>query len=297
MPINPVVLITGCSTGFGRLLVEDLAGAGYTVFATMRDTAGRNRAVADQLSDVSPNLRVLELDVTDEASVGAAVESALASAGHIDVVVNNAGTASAGVMEGYTAEQFQRIFDTNLFGVVRVNRAVLPGMRRRGRGLLIHVTSLAGRVAAAYLGPYCATKWALEALAEVFRLELAPVGVDSVVVEPGKFPTEIFGKMYTPDDVERVAEYGAGDVSRRFFENFHADMVARAQEPVDVVRAIRRLIETPAGQRPFRTLVGSDAAALETYNQAADDIRTKGIQSLNVPELLELKQRLTATEA
>src|SRR3954447_8709607 len=130
MPESRVVFVTGCSSGFGRLTAELLATEGYRVFATMRDSATRNAVAAADL-DGTPGIRVLDMDVTSEASVAAAVASALDDAGHIDSVVNNAGLANFGLTEAFTPDQWKQLFDINLFGCVRVNRAVLPSMRRR----------------------------------------------------------------------------------------------------------------------------------------------------------------------
>ena len=161
----------------------------------MRHINGHNAEHRESLQRVasSENLRlqVLELDVTDEASVQNAVLRALELAGRLDVVINNAGFAGIGVTEAYTPEQFQQMFDVNLYGVVRVNRAVLPSMRKQRSGLLIHVSSGAGRVAVPGLGAYCASKFALEALADAYRFELLPFGIESVLVEPGIYRTPI----------------------------------------------------------------------------------------------------------
>ena len=155
--MSAVVLITGASTGFGRNAAEKLARRGHRVFATMRDIHGRNalhRAALERLAaSESLLLHVLELDVIDDRSVDDAVGSALEQAGRLDVVINNAGVAGIGVTEAFTLEQVQQMFDVNFFSVVRVNRAVLPSMRQRRSGLLIHVSSGAGRVNARGLNP------------------------------------------------------------------------------------------------------------------------------------------------
>src|SRR5687767_12426327 len=147
--MSSVVLITGASTGFGRLAAEKLAKRGHTVFATMRDLAGRNAANRDELVSFADStklqLHVLELEVTDGGSDESAVQSVLEQAARIDVVINNARFAAIGVTEAYTIEQFQTLFDTNVYGPLRMNRAVLPHMRRQRSGLLIHVSSAAGR--------------------------------------------------------------------------------------------------------------------------------------------------------
>jgi len=198
--------------------------------------------------------------------------------------VINAGFGSFGLCEAFTPEQWHTIFDTNLIGCVRVNRAVLPSMRARRTGLLLHVTSIAGRMPIPYLGPYCATKWALECYAEQLRLELAPIGVDSVVVEPGKFETEIYNKRFSPPEWRHyVEQYGDADSSLRFRNRFFGEM--EAQDPKQVAEAIGRLTLAPFGSRPFRTPLGKDAACLEQYNKTADELRLLTTDMVGVPEL------------
>lgn len=210
--MEQVILITGTSTGFGRTAAETLAQRGHRVFATMRDSSRRNAATADALRSLTKakgwNLDVLELDVTNDASVNQAVQQALDRAGRVDVVINNAGIAAQGITEAYTVEQFEQVLNVNLFGVVRVNRAVLPAMRHQRRGLLIHVSSGIGRAVVPGFAAYAASKFALEALADAYRFELAPLGIDSVIVEPGIHRTPILERFFAPADQNRVAEYG-----------------------------------------------------------------------------------------
>lgn len=285
--MDNVVLITGASTGFGRVTAELLVQRGYRVFATMRDTAGRNATARGELEALG--LEVLELDVTDDSSVQKAVSDALGRAGHIDVVINNAGFGNLGVTEAYTVDQFKQLFETNVFGVVRVNRAVLPSMRKRGSGLLIHVSSIAGRVTLPYMALYCSSKYALEALADAYRSELAPFGVDSVVVEPGAFNTPIFEKPFFAAERAIEQEYGEGDYSRRIHQTFQTILSDPSTPPVSTVAdAFLRLIETPAGQRPFRTYVGSGTEFLEPYNQIAEQIRQGTAEQFNIRETLTL---------
>ncbi|HXW57088.1 MAG TPA: SDR family oxidoreductase [Candidatus Cybelea sp.] len=296
MSAPKVALITGASTGFGRLTSETLARRGYTVFASMRDIAARNavnrRELESLASDENLDLHVIEMDVTDDTSVERCVAQLTQSSGRLDVVVNNAGFGNWGLTEAYSVAQFKLIFDTNFFGVVRVNRAVLPLMRRQGSGLLIHISSGAGRVSIAFMAPYCATKFALEALADAYRFELAPWGVDSVIVEPGEYRTPIFDKNMTAEDVSRASAYGpTAELPSRLFETFTQNMSGpMAQQPQEVADAILKLMETPPGQRPLRTLVGQDAQVLEGLNQMSEQIRQGVMTDLfRMPELLELK--------
>src|SRR6202021_882224 len=145
----------------------------------------------------------------DDASVGRAVDAAAAKAGRIDVAINNAGYYLGGLVEAVTTEQAQRLMDTNFIGPVRVNRAVLPHMRRQRSGLLMHISSVAGRIVAPSMAFYCASKFALEALAESYSYELAAQGIESVIVEPGAYETSVFGNVVTAADVARTNTYGA----------------------------------------------------------------------------------------
>ena len=196
-----IVLITGSSTGFGRLTAETLAREGYAVYATMRDVKGRNARNAAEIQALakkeSLSLEVFELDVTDDTSVDLAIGNIVDEVGRIDIAINNAGYGMLGLAEAVTIEQAQKIMDTNFLGCVRVNRAVLPTMRRRGSGLLMHISSGAGRVVIPAMSLYCASKFAMEALAESYRYELAGQGIDSVVVEPGAYQTPVFGNIVT----------------------------------------------------------------------------------------------------
>jgi NAD(P)-dependent dehydrogenase (short-subunit alcohol dehydrogenase family) len=295
--MNKVVLITGSSTGFGRATAELLGRHGYTVFATMRDSAGRNSAHREALELLASNenipIHVIEMDVSNDASVSAATEQILARAGRIDVVINNAGVAALGITEAYTVQKVQKLFEVNFFGVVRVNRAVLPAMRRQRSGLLIHVSSAAGRAVVAYFGIYSASKFALEALADSYRFELAPFGVDSVIVEPGIHRTPILDAFQPPDDETRAAEYHPdGDFTSRVKSVFDSAS-ASPQTPgsAEVATAFLELIEMPAGTRPFRTVpTPAMAPLLEPYNAAAAQIRQIVAQTFNTAELEELKR-------
>lgn len=291
--MSQVVLITGASSGFGRLVAEELARRDYRVFATVRDLAGRNaQARAEIQKAASENriaLEVLEMDVTDDSSVEACIREVLARAESVDVVINNAGVTASGITEAFSADEFRAVFETNFFGVVRVNRAVLPSMRRRRKGLLMHISSGGGRVVFPYSGVYCASKFALEALADAYRFELAPFGVDSVIVEPGAFRTPIFQKRIQPGDTARVAEYAGANFRSRIDETFERILQnADATDPAEVVAAIVQLIETPAGQRPLRTLVGAGVGAMAPYNELAEKYRGGLAQAFGVENLLTL---------
>lgn len=274
------VLITGASSGFGYETACRAARRGHRVFATMRDSTGRNSGARASLEAIAERERVgievLDLDVTDEGSVTSAVDEALARAGHIDAVVDNAGVASLGVAEAFTPEQYLHVFDVNVAGAVRVNRAVLPSMRRRRSGLLIHVSSAAGRTTVPGLAPYCASKYALEALAEAYRYELHQWGVQSVLVEPGIYRTPILDDAVRPADRERLDAYGSAgayvDQVGRVFET----VMGSADNPgaVPVADTIVHLVEMEPSQRPFRTVVSPPLEQLlKPYNDMAEGHR------------------------
>jgi len=303
--MSKVVLITGASTGFGRAAAETLARRGFTVFATMRDVAGRNASHRDALQALARKegrqLHVLDLDVTSDASVDLAVHEALARAGHIDVAINNAGIAPLGLTEAFTIAELRQLFEVNLYGAARVNRAVLPSMRRQGSGLLIHVSSAGGRLVFPTTGIYCASKFALEALADAYRFELSPFGIDSVIVEPGIHRTPIHEKWPGPADQARVADYGpTGERLQRIKATFDAALdEPDTPGPDPVVEAFLRLIETPAGQRPFRTVpTAAIQPLLDPYNAQAAQLRQTVAEMFGLTDLTVLQRTASAgTEA
>src|SRR5260370_4030509 len=186
--MGATILVTGSSTGFGRLAVETLARQGHTVFAGIRDITGKNQTVRDELRALAENeplaLDVVELDVTNDPSVDEAVQQIVAATGRLDVVVNNAGVSYSGPIEAFTVEQAQALFNTNVFGVMRVNRAALPQMRAQGGGLLLQIGSISGPLGLPFLGLYGATKFTLEGLTESYRYDLAPFGIAAATLAP-----------------------------------------------------------------------------------------------------------------
>ena len=300
--MSTVVLITGASTGFGRAAAENLARRGFTVFATMRDVAARNASHRDALQALARKercaLHVLELDVTNDASVDLAVHEALAQAGHIDVAINNAGIAPLGLTEAFTIAELRQLFEVNLYGAARVNRAVLPSMRRQGSGLLIYVSSAGGRLVFPTTGIYCASKFALEALADAYRFELSPFGIDSVIVEPGIHRTPIHEKWPGPADQARVADYGpTGERLQRIKATFDAALdEPDTPGPDPVVEAFLRLIETPAGERPFRTVpTAAIQPLLNPYNAQAAQLRQTVAEMFDLTDLTVLQRSASAT--
>lgn len=288
--MSKAIFITGVSGGFGRLTALTLLSEGHRVVGTLRDPSGRNAAHAQHLRGAGAT--IIEMDVTDDQSVETGAANALeALGGQIDVVINNAGVGVHGIQECFSSQDWQRLFDINVFGVARVNRAVLPGMREQGSGLLIHVSSLLGRVVIPFYGPYNASKWALEAMAENYRVELAPLGIDSVVVEPGGYNTEFSSNLMHPSDSARASGYGEfAKQLEAALQGFIALVAATpAQDPQRVADAIAGLIATPAKQRPFRTVVDflGMGAAITPYNQQLETIHRGLYGNMGIGSLLE----------
>jgi NAD(P)-dependent dehydrogenase (short-subunit alcohol dehydrogenase family) len=265
-----VALITGTSSGFGNLIALTLARHGYQVYASMRHVHSKNASAAEQLERVSSDeglaLEVIEIDVRSERSVERGVHRVLRQSRRIDVLVNNAGIFYPALLETLTIDDVEEVFDTNVFGQLRMNRAVLPAMRARGAGLVVQITSGTGRLALPFQGAYNGAKWAMEAMTQVSRYELSQSGVDVVIVEPGPYPTDLIdnARIYYRDylrglthtDARRRGEYGelATRVERELNEE--------GPDPQEVADAVAALIAIPAGQRPTRTLVGDQISQL-----------------------------------
>lgn len=269
------VLVTGASSGFGRMTVEALARRGHQVFAALRDTAGRNAGAAAELARLAAtqgaDLRVVELDVTDQASAERAVGAVLEAAGRLDVVVNNAGAIFPGPVEAFSADEAQRQLDVNVLGALRVNRAALPHLREQGHGALIQVGSVSSRVTLPFSGLYAASKAALASLTEAWHLELAPYGVESVVVEPAPYPTSIGTNAVPPADTARMGVYG--DTMTRFVTELTRRAAETAGDPQEVADVLVELVEMPDGTRPRRTVIAPEdqGEAFRAVGRAADE--------------------------
>jgi NAD(P)-dependent dehydrogenase (short-subunit alcohol dehydrogenase family) len=295
MDCKHVVLITGSSTGFGRLIAETLARHGHTVFATMRDPEGRNAINSTEIRALAKReslpLHVLDLDVTDDASVDRAVRSTVEQAGRIDVAINNAGYGLVGLAEAVTVEQAQRIMNTNFFGSVRVNRAVLPFMRRQRNGLLMHISSGAGRVIIPSFGFYCASKFALEALAETYYYELAPQGIESVIVEPGAYQTPVFGNIVIAADQSRTDTYGAAN---QIGPKVGAALTAAAGNPQELADAVLQIVETPVGQKKLRYRVSAADLGVDEINALSEAVQARLLEAFGLTADTAFVQTSTA---
>lgn len=289
MTIRSIVLVTGASSGLGRLIVEALAAKGHQAFAGMRDRHGRNAANADQLSAIG--VEPVELDVTSEASCETAVHAVLARAGRIDVLINNAGIGVHGLTECFEPDEVKRVFETNFFGVVRMNRAVLPHMRARRSGLILHMSSGGGRALLPCMAYYCASKFALEALAESYRYELANLGIDCVIVEPGSYPSPFWGKEPGPADESRAAGYGPLAGLPQHMRQIYATRVngQGASDPKEVADACLALIEMAPGTRPVRLLVGDRVQEVGIINDAQATVQKSFYAAYGVDHLMRFR--------
>lgn len=295
-----VVLVTGAATGIGNLTVRALAAAGHTVYASMRNVAGRNADRAAELVEIgrreNQDLRVVELDVTSEESAEAAVATIVEEAGHLDAVVHNAGHLFVGYVEAFTPEDVAHLIDVNTIGVHRVNRAVLPHMRGRRSGTLIYVGSTTSVVLPPFLGPYVASKTAADALAQATAYEVNHLGIETTIVMPGPFTqgTQHFPNASHATDAQRNAGYAELD-----------PLVARNEEateglfpagvdahPGAVADEIVRVLALPVGTRPLRTVVDFSQAGVEKVTevlyQAQEEFITRmgfGDKLLHLPTL------------
>jgi len=283
------ILITGASSGFGRLTAETLANSGHRVFAGFRSTDGAKKPVADELR--GKKIEILRLDVTDQASIDNAVKQLLKTTNNqLDVVVNNAGMASAGISESFTAEQVREMFDVNVFGVQRVIRATLPALRAQRSGLVINIGSILGRVTIPFFGLYGASKYAVEAMTDSYRYELSQLGIDVVLVQPSAYPTNMYAAAQQPADGEIAKTYGAvaevpGKILKTFVTLFQGE---NAPNPRDVAEAIDKIVSTPVGKRPDRVVVGLPFGS-DAVNNAVNPIQRGTIDSLGLGNLARLK--------
>lgn len=200
---SKTVFITGCSSGIGRATAKLFQRHGWKVVATMRSP--EQETELKKLDDVL----VLRLDVSDQASIDAAVKTALEKLGHIDVLINNAGYALMGAFENASEEQIQRQFDTNVFGLMRVTRTLLPHFRQRKAGLVLNVASMAGRLPIPFMSVYNGSKWAVQGFSECLTYELAPFNIQVKIVEPGAVDTAFFGRSGDRENVTGVDAYAS----------------------------------------------------------------------------------------
>jgi NAD(P)-dependent dehydrogenase (short-subunit alcohol dehydrogenase family) len=289
-----VIVITGASSGFGHLAARALARAGHTVYAGMRASTGRNAPAMTELAELAEaekiDVRGIELDVQDQASVDAAVATITGEQGRIDVVVHNAGHMVLGPAEAFTPEQLAELYDVNVLSTQRVNRAVLPVLRGQGHGLLVWVGSSSSRGGhPPFLAPYFAAKAGLDALAESYAAELIKFGIDTVIVVPGAYTsgTNHFAHAGQPADTGRAAAYDAnyGELREGMARSLTAIFPA-GHGAEEVADEIVRVVDLPAGQRPFRTHIDPSHDGSEVVSVVYDRIRAEFYRRIGIAGLL-----------
>jgi len=261
-----VWLITGASAGFGRLLAEHLCGLGATVIATARDVT----KIEDLTTKYPGNAIVLALDVTKPESIKAAVADALAQAGHVDVLVNNAGYGVTGAVEEVSEAEYMPMFETNVFGLITLTKALLPQFRARRSGNIVNLSSIGGLIGSPGWGYYNATKFAVEGLSEALAGELAPLGIHVTIVEPGPFRTEFLGRSGVQAEAI-IADYR--ETAGKSREYFQTQSGKQAGDPQKAVEAIVAAVEAP--EPPKHLLLGKIAlkrfrARLEQWTEELD---------------------------
>ena len=294
-----VALVTGASSGFGRMIAGELAAAGLTAYASMRDTAGKNadmvKNIAREAKDDRVDLRTIELDVQDDASAQAAISDIMREHGRFDVLVHNAGHMVWGPAEAFTPDQLAEVYDINVLGTQRVNRAALPHMRKARSGLLVWVssTSVMGGIPP-LLGPYFAAKAAMDQLAVAYARELAPFGIETAIVVPGAYTkgTNHFAHAGAPrtEGVAKAYEQAWPD---KFADRMQEALAATDppdSDPSEIGRAVAAIVTTPVGKRPFRTVIDPADDGSKVTFPVVDRIREQFLNRIGFAELLHLAE-------
>lgn len=292
--MSKVIIISGASSGFGALSARALADASHIVYAGMRDIGGRNAAQANMANEYAREhhveLRSVELDVSSQSSADQAIATVLKDTGRIDVVIHNAGHMVTGPTEAFTPEEIASVYDTNVLGTQRVNRAALPVLRTQKKGLLLWVGSTSTRGGTPpYLAPYFAAKAAMDALAVSYASEVARFGIESTIVVPGSFTkgTNHFANSGRPSDLHVIAAYEK--LYPNLMEQVSGRLAALAPEDADVAdvaKAIVNVVDTAHGKRPFRIHVDPADDGAAVVSAVADRIRTEFLDRIGLADVL-----------
>ena len=294
--MKQVIVVTGASSGFGRLSANALAKAGHIVYASMRGTAGRNAAqvvdVEKFARDNCVDLRAIELDVGSQESVDAAIAKIVAEQRRLDVVIHNAGHMVFGPAEAFTPEQLAELYDINVLSTQRVNRAALPHLRKQGKGLLVWVSSSSSAGGTPpYLAPYFAAKAGMDAMAVVYARELTRWGIETSIIVPGAFTggTNHFAHSGSPADRARVAEYEAGPYAGfgEQIQKMFAAIVPPEADASSVADAIVRVVDTPFGKRPFRVHIDPTEDGADVAFAVIDRVRKEMLHRVGLSDLLK----------
>jgi NAD(P)-dependent dehydrogenase (short-subunit alcohol dehydrogenase family) len=283
------IVITGSSSGFGKMSAKEFADNGHKVYAAMRNAEGKNLEIKKELQAYSSNIVVVEMDVCSEESVNAAIEHIMQQEASIDVLINNAGIMHMGITEAFSVEQAKQLMDTNYYGVIRTVQAVAPHMRKAGKGLIINTTSVVGRVSWPFTGTYSASKAALEAYSQSLKFELAPSGVEVILVEPGPSGTNLSGSFKPEDHVDVVAENPQlKAIIDNMIGSFEQVLQDPKTDPQNVVDAYINLVDMEHGQRPTRTAIGL-VNGVDEINEFFQPIQDKVITDFQLDFMLETK--------
>lgn len=293
--MKQVIVITGASSGFGELTAHELAKAGHVVYASMRETTGRNapqvEAAKKFAAENKADLRTIELDVASQESVDVAIQRIAGENGRLDVVIHNAGHMVFGPAEAFTPEQLAELYDVNVLSTQRVNRATLPVLRNQGRGLMIWVGSSSTRGGTPpYLAPYFAAKAGMDALAVSYAGELARWNIETTIVVPGAFTsgTNHFAHAGSPEDKARLKEYESGptaNLTKQIMKGFELTAVPNA-DVSEVAKAIVKVVDMPFGTRPFRVHIDPAQDGAEIVNAVADRVRAELLRNMELADLL-----------
>lgn len=303
--MKKVILITGASSGFGALTARALANAGHTVYATMRETEGRNKpqveAVKKYAAENKVDLRAIELDVASDRSCEVAIQEIVSKEGTLDVVVHNAGHMVFGPTEAFTPEQLAQLYDVNVLGTQRVNRAALPQLRKQKQGLLVWVSSSSSAGGTPpYLGGYFAAKAGMDALAVIYARELTRWGIETSIIVPGAFTsgTNHFAHAGTPADKARAAEYDNGPyagLAADIMKGFSSIEPAGA-DVSEVADAIVKVVDTPFGKRPFRVHVDPTHDGAEVVFAVMDRVRAELLRRIGLEDLLSPRDLISSEQ-
>ncbi|AGZ41372.1 SDR family NAD(P)-dependent oxidoreductase [Actinoplanes friuliensis] len=290
--MGSTIVITGASSGFGAMSARALADAGHTVYAGMRDIAGRNATAAKEFDAYAGTAHSVELDVSDQASVDAGIARIVDESGRLDVVIHNAGHMTLGPVEAFTVEQLASVYDTNVLSTQRVNRAALPHLRRQRAGLLIWVGSSSARGGTPpYLGPYFAAKAAEDALAVSYAAEVSRFGIETSIVVPGSFTTGTnhYAHAGHPEDT------ATRDAYEEVYPGVMDDLLGKQAaltppdaDPAEVAREITRIVGLPRGERPFRVFIDPAQDGAEEVFRIGDRIRRDFYRAVGYESLLSI---------
>jgi NAD(P)-dependent dehydrogenase (short-subunit alcohol dehydrogenase family) len=292
--MHKVILVTGAANGIGRSTCDELARAGHTVYASMRETKGRNARRVVEIEAFSRqhdvNLRAIELDVSSQDSANSAIETIIAENRRLDVVVHNAGQIVYGPAETFTSEQLAELYDTNVLSTQRINRAALPQLRKQGQGLLVWISSSSARGGSVpFLGAYASSKAALDALALSYAGELARWGIETTIVVPGALGPGHYVRSGRPRDTMRAEEYDDGptcDISEVALNGL-AQLSPQDPDPEAIARAIAKVIDTPFGERPLRIHFDPDDDGAAVVNGVADRARAELLRRIGLEDILK----------